>query len=97
MSKFAIDDLLVAKKSNNQESLRDLNNQELKISGGASTASSAGADYRDAVSASAATTEGNADAYASGGYRSYYYYGSYESGPSASAYASDRYYYPWYY
>lgn len=97
MSKFAIDDLLVAEKSSNQESLRDLNKQELKISGGASTASSAGADYRDAVSASAATTEGYANAYASGGYRDYYcgyyYCGSYESGPSASAYASDRYYY----
>ncbi len=91
MSKFAIDDLLVAK-----ESLRDLSDRELKIAGGASTASSAGADYRDAVSASAATTEGNADAYASGGYRSYdYWYGYYESGPSASAYASDRYYYYW--
>ena len=92
MSKFAIDDLFVA-----EESLRDLKDRELKLSGGASTASSAGADNRDAVSASAATTDGNADAYASGGYRRYDYYGSYESGPSASAYASDRYYYPWWY
>ena len=94
MSAFAIDDLLV-----DQESLRDLNNQELKIAGGASTASSAGADYRDAVSAGAATTKGSAYANANGGYRSYggyYYYGSYESGPSANASAYDRYDYYWY-
>ncbi len=93
MSTFAIDDLLVA-----EESLRDLKDRELKLSGGASAGSAAAADYNDAVSASAATTDGYVSASARGGYRdSYYYYGYYESGPSASAYASDRYDYPWYY
>lgn len=94
MSTLIINDLIVT------ENLRELNKQELKLTGGASSASSAGADRHDAVSAGAATSEGDAYSDASGGSRDSYYYGSYESGPSASASASDRYddygYYPYY-
>ena len=102
MSAFAIDDLLVAEKSSNQELLRDLNNQELKIAGGASAGASAGANYSDAVAASGSTTRGSVYASAQGSsYNSYYSrdrYGTYSSyssyGPSAYVDAyEDTYYY----
>lgn len=99
MSKFAIDDLFVA-----QESLRDLNKEELKLSGGAVAGASAGADYNDAVAASGSTTRGDVYAYADGSYYSSYYdryrypdgttytySGYYSGGPSASVSA-----YSWY-
>lgn len=87
MSTFAIDDLLVA-----EESLRDLSDRELKITGGAAAGASSAADYNDALAASGATTRGGVYARAEG---SYYYYdrysypwGSYSysssGGPSAS-------------
>ena len=103
MSAFAINDLLVAEKSSSQELLRDLNNQELKITGGASAGASAGADRSDAVAASGSTTRGGVYASAQGSsYYSYYDrtpYGTYSGyssyGPSAnvSVYEDTYYYY----
>ncbi len=101
MSAFSIDDLLVAEKSRNQELLRDLNNQELTIAGGASAGASAAADYNDAVAASGSTTRGNVYARAEGSsYYSYYDrtpYGTYSGyssyGPSANVSVYERTYY----
>ena len=73
--------------------VEDLDNQESKVAGAASAGASAAADYNDAVAAGGSTTNGNVYANANGTYRDYYYYGSYESGPSAYVSASDRYYY----
>lgn len=85
MSTLVISDLSV---------LEDLNSQELKVAGAASAASAAATDWRDAVAASAATTDGYASASGNGGYRYSDYYGYYsESGPSAYASANDFHYY----
>ena len=53
MSTFVIEDLDVLVSLDTT----DLNNLELKVAGGASSASAAAADSRDAVSAGAATTD----------------------------------------
>ena len=73
--------------------LEELDNQESKVAGAASAGASAAADYNDALAASGSTTRGSVYANAYGTYRDYYPYGYYESGPSVSVSASDRYCY----
>lgn len=87
MSKIVISDLPF---------LQELNSEEIKIAGGASSGGSSGADYRSSVSSVASTTDGNVDTGARGASSRYdYYYGSYDDGPSTYAYTSDS--YPYYY
>ena len=81
MSTLVISDLSV---------LEELNNQELKVAGGASAGAAAAADGSNAVAAGGSTTRGSVYARAEG--RRYSYYG-YSNGPTAAVDVHDRYYY----
>ncbi|MEM7594683.1 MAG: hypothetical protein AAF383_24825 [Cyanobacteria bacterium P01_A01_bin.83] len=84
MSKLVISDISF---------LNDLNSQEAKIAGAASAGGSAAADRNNALASVAAIDNGDVYTSANGGYRSYGYYSSYESGPSTYANASEPHYY----
>jgi hypothetical protein len=88
MSKLVISDLSF---------FTELEDQELKVAGGASAGGAAAANYSDAVATVGSTTDGDVYSNANGSYSSYYsdgsYYSSYYSGPSANTSTSGRYYY----